>query len=224
MTIFDHVSTLKKQLLFLGKQSVRLLVVSKTKSIPEIEEAIHAGQLAFGENYVQEALEKIDILNQHQKYSNLEWHYIGRIQKNKINDLAKYFDWVQTLENQETAKKLNNACEKINKKLNVCIQVNISSESQKGGVLINDVNKLAKYIVEECPHLCLRGLMTIGLATQDEVCLKDMFCQLRSCYDTVKKQYASIDTLSMGMSNDMALAIECGSTMVRIGSAIFGER
>lgn len=233
MTIFDRVSALKKQLFLLGGKSVRLLAVSKKKSIGDVEEAIHAGQLAFGENYVQEAIEKIDIFNQHQKYPNLEWHYIGRIQKNKIKDLARYFDWVQTIENQETAKKLNQACEKLNKKLNVCIQVNISQESQKTGVILaNDVGatgwspllNLAKYIVENCPHLCLRGLMTIGLATQDETLLKTMFCQLASCYEDLKKQHVSVDTLSMGMSSDMALAIKCGSTMVRIGTEIFGQR
>ena len=230
MSVADNLSQIKNKISTLDNRYqcslnfTRLLAVSKTKSIAEIEGAIHAGQLAFGENYVQEAIEKIDILNQHQKYSNLEWHYIGRIQKNKINDLARYFDWVQTIEDQETAKKLNQACERLNKKLNVCLQVNISGESQKGGILIHDVNTLATYIVEECPHLCLRGLMTIGLATHDEACLKTMFCQLKSCYDVLKEQYTSIDTLSMGMSSDMALAIECGSTMVRIGTAIFGER
>ena len=202
--------------------SIYLLTVSKKKSVAQIEEAIHAGQFAFGENYVQEAIEKIQILNQ--KYKNLEWHYIGKIQTKKINLLAKYFDWVQTIEDQEAAKKLNQACEKLNTRINVCLQVNISDESQKGGVLIHEVNTLARYIVEACPNLCLRGLMTIGLATQDEVLLKAMFGQLKSCYDILKGQYKTVDTLSMGMSNDMALAIECGSTMVRIGTAIFGER
>ncbi|MES2204585.1 MAG: YggS family pyridoxal phosphate-dependent enzyme [Pseudomonadota bacterium] len=220
----DIISNLEKtkEMIRRASFSVCLLAVSKTKSTSQIEEAIHAGQFAFGENYVQEAAEKIQILNQ--KYSNLEWHYIGRIQKNKINLLANYFDWVQTVENEEVAKKLNAACEKMNKKLNVCIQVNISEESQKGGIFIHEVNMLASYIFEECPNLYLRGLMTIGLATEDKVRLKMMFCQLKSCYDGLKKQYARVDTLSMGMSHDMALAIECGSTMVRIGTAIFGER
>lgn len=205
-----------------ASNAVDLLAVSKTKSISEIEEAIHAGQLAFGENYVQEAIEKIHMLNQ--KYPNLEWHYIGRIQKNKINDLARYFNWVQTIEDRETAEKLNRACEKNQRKLNVCLQVNVSRESQKGGVAIDEVQVLANYIATKCPFLSFRGLMTIGLATQDKVLLKAMFCQLRSCYNALKDQYVSVDTLSMGMSSDMALAIECGSTTVRIGTAIFGER
>lgn len=222
MTIFDHVSALKKQLLLFEKEPMRLLAVSKTQSIAKIEEAIHAGQLAFGENYVQEAIEKIYILNQ--KYPQLEWHYIGRVQKNKIKDLVRYFDWIQTIEDQETAKKLNHACEKSNKTLNVCLQVNISDEPQKGGISMKDVSSLARYIIEECPHLCLRGLMTIGLATHDKARLKAMFCQLKSCYDALKIHYPSVDTLSMGMSGDMAVAMECGSTMVRIGTAIFGER
>lgn len=221
MDIISNLEKTKKMIRRVSS-SVCLLAVSKTKSTSQIEEAIHAEQLAFGENYVREAVEKIQILNS--KYSNLEWHYIGRIQKNKINPLAHYFDWVQTIESTEVAKKLDQACEKLTKKINVCIQVNISNELQKGGVVISEVNALAQFIVKECPRLCFRGLMTIGLATEDGVCLKTMFCQLKSCYDHLKEQYASVDTLSMGMSDDMALAIECGSTMVRIGSAIFGER
>jgi len=223
MAIVNTISILKNQLLILREHPpVRVLAVSKTKSISQIEEAIHAGQFSFGENYVQEAVEKIQFLNQ--KYENLEWHYIGRIQKNKIKDLARYFDWVQTIENQEMARQLNSACEKNNKKLNVCIQVNISDESQKGGILMSNINTIADYIAKECSHLCLRGLMTIGLATNDEARLKSMFCQLKSCYDDLKERYVSVDTLSMGMTADMILAIECGSTMVRIGTAIFGSR
>lgn len=223
MAIVNTISILKNQLLVLREYPpVRLLAVSKTKSISQIEETIHASQFSFGENYVQEAVEKIQFLNQ--KYENLEWHYIGRIQKNKIKDLARYFDWVQTIENQEMARQLNSACEKNNKKLNVCIQVNISDESQKGGILMSNINTLADYIAKECSHLCLRGLMTIGLATNDEARLKSMFCQLKSCYDDLKERYVSVDTLSMGMTADMILAIECGSTMVRIGTAIFGSR
>lgn len=228
MNIRDNFAHIKKTIFKLEKNyhrdanSVRLLAVSKKKSIADIEEVIHVGHFSFGENYVQEAIEKIRILNR--KYLNLEWHYIGRIQKNKISDLVQYFNWVQTIENQETAKKLNQVCEKLNRKLNVCLQVNISHEPQKGGVFISDVNMLAQYIVEYCPHLCLRGLMTIGSVTQDDARLKTMFCQLKSSYDVLKAQYTSVDTLSMGMSSDMALAIGCGSTMVRVGTAIFGER
>lgn len=202
--------------------SVRLLAVSKTQSIAEIEEAIHAGQFAFGENYVQEAIEKIRLINQ--KYVDLEWHYIGRIQKNKINDLVQYFDWLQTIENTQTAARLNNAREKYQRKLNVCLQVNISDEAQKGGLKLNDVPALAKYVVEECRWLNFRGLMAIGLATEESEALKTMFAQLRCCYEDLQTLYASVDTLSMGMSSDMALAIECGSTMVRVGTAIFGRR
>ncbi|MBP9726052.1 MAG: YggS family pyridoxal phosphate-dependent enzyme [Gammaproteobacteria bacterium] len=236
MDISDNLYKLRDQIFVLegrhcGRQgSVRLLAVSKTKSIAEIEEAIHVGQYFFGENYVQEAIEKIQALT---KYSNLEWHYIGRVQKNKVRSLAQYFDWVQTIETKEVAEKLNQACEKINRKINICLQVNIGCEPQKNGVLLienvgaagwSPLEVLAKHIVEKCPFLCLRGLMAIGLDTQDQKLLKQMFSQLRSCYDVLKKQYATVDTLSMGMSSDMALAIACGSTMVRIGTAIFGER
>jgi pyridoxal phosphate enzyme (YggS family) len=201
--------------------SVHLLAVSKKKSVTDIEKAITAGQTAFGENYVQEAIEKIQALK---KYPHLEWHYIGKIQKNKLKDLAKYFDWVQTLDSKEAAEKLNAACEKLNKKIQVCIQVNISDELKKNGVDIGEIQPLAEYIIEACPFLCLRGLMTIGLATQDEMLLKKMFKALKENYDTLKIQYANVDTLSMGMSSDLGIAIECGSTMVRVGTGIFGER
>jgi pyridoxal phosphate enzyme (YggS family) len=221
--IADNLIQIKKEISSFEKknQSVCLLAISKTKSLLEIEEAIGAGQYAFGENYVQEAIVKIQALK---KYPQLEWHYIGCIQKNKIKDLAQYFDWVQTLEDQEVAKKLNQACEKIKLKLNVCVQVNISLEPQKGGLGFDEIEILAKYIVEECPWLCLRGLMGVGLATQDGEALRAMFCQLRCFYDDLKNKYSSVDTLSMGMSDDMQLAIACGSTMVRIGTAIFGGR
>lgn len=222
MTISERLLALKKQFVLFEKQTVFLIAVSKTRSIEEIEEAIHAGQCVFGENYVQEAIEKIQTLNH--KYKDLEWHYIGTVQKNKIALLANNFNWVQTIDNEKTAKKLNDECYKINKKINVCIQVNISCERQKSGALIEDVPTLAKFIVNECPQLCLRGLMTIVLNTRDEDLLRKMFVEMRVYYDTLKVTCASIDTLSMGMSNDWKIAVNCGSTMVRIGSAIFGER
>ncbi len=236
MEIASNLARIKNKIKLLEKESLHLatsaslLAVSKTKSITKIEKAIHSGQFSFGENYVQEAIEKIQALK---KYSNLEWHYIGRVQKNKIKDLAQYFDWVQSIETKEVAEKLNQACENINRKINVCLQVNISCEPQKSGILLTEslgdagwspLEVFAKYIVEQCPWLCLRGLMAVGLNTQDEKLLKEMFSQLRSCYDVLRKQYPTVDTLSMGMSGDMALAIACGSTMVRIGAAIFGER
>ncbi len=200
---------------------VSLLAVSKTKSVSDIEEAIRCGQYMFGENYVQEAVDKIKALT---AYPSLEWHYIGRIQKNKIKFLAEYFDWVQTLSDQAEAEKLNMACAKLNKKMNVCIQVNVSDESQKSGLVIPSINALATFIVTSCPYLCLRGLMSIGLATDDTILLRKMFHTMRKEYDSLKSFYPSIDTLSMGMTADMELAIEAGSTMVRVGTAIFGGR
>ncbi len=217
--------TIANRLLHIQTQvpgSVSLVAVSKTKSAADIEQAIKAGQNVFGENYVQEAIEKIIILNQ--KYTNLEWHYIGKIQKNKIKDLARHFDWVQTLASEETAKKLNDACEKLQKKINVCIQINISGEGQKNGVDMSDATNISRYIVNFCPFLSLRGLMTIGLAAQDTALLEKMFNDMYQNYVTLKSCYPSIDTLSMGMSHDMEMAIKCGSTMLRIGAAIFGER
>lgn len=228
MDIVDSLIRVQQQIAMFEKQfnrrenSIRLLAVTKDKSIVDIEKIILAGQTVFGENYVKEAIAKIKVLNQ--KYRHLEWHYLGKLQKNKIKDIAKYFDWVQTLDNEEAARKLNTACEKLNKIMQVCIQVNVSEEPQKGGVSLSEVRRLSAYIVNVCPFLQLRGSMTIALATHNTLLLKKMFNEMKKNYDNLEVDYVGVDTLSMGMSNDMAVAIECGSTMVRVGTAIFGEK
>jgi len=225
--ISENILAIKKRLSVLVKHRfhaenpVRLLAVSKTTSISDIEAAIHAGQYAFGENYLQEAYQKIEGLK---KYNHLEWHYIGKIQKRKIKRLAQYFDWIQTLTSTDEAIKLNAACERLSKKMQVCIQINISHESQKNGIMALGMMDLAEYIVDYCPFLSLRGLMVMGEKTNDHHHLSQMFQQARAHYDRLKMYSSHVDTLSMGMSHDMVTAIESGATMVRIGTAIFGER
>ncbi|MCD8525274.1 MAG: YggS family pyridoxal phosphate-dependent enzyme [Gammaproteobacteria bacterium] len=225
--ISDNIREIKERLFVLAKHRfhsedpVTLLAVSKTRSISDIEAAIQAGQCAFGENYLQEAYQKIEKLK---KYRHLEWHYIGKIQKRKINRLAQYFDWIQTLTSEDEATKLNAACEKLSKKIQVCLQVNISNESQKNGMMALGIIDLANYIIACCPFLSLRGLMVMGGKTNDHHHLSQIFQQARTHYDRLKMNASHVDTLSMGMSHDMVTAIESGATMVRIGTAIFGER
>lgn len=194
---------------------VQLLAVSKTKPTSAILEAYAAGQRAFGENYVQDAIEKIKALDEY----NLEWHFIGKVQSNKTKHVAEYFDWVQTVADEKIAKRLNEH----GKPLNICIQVNISQEPQKAGVCYEAIDELAKTI-NALPNLTLRGLMAIAENTKDEASVKQSFMELNNKYLALKESYSTVDTLSMGMTNDMELAIECGSTMVRVGTAIFGKR
>lgn len=193
--------------------SVLLLAVSKKQSAEKIREAYLAGQKYFGENYVQEAIKKQSELSD----LNIEWHFIGKIQSNKIKLIAKHFDWVHSVDKFSTAEKLNHQCELLNKKLNICIQVNIDNEKTKSGVLPKDVFELAKKITA-LSHLTLCGLMIIpaqgtkgapGMALLQQQLIQQGF---------------KLDTLSMGMSADFEAAIAAGSTIVRIGTAIFGER
>lgn len=218
MRVFERVKTIKEQL----PCFVRLLAVSKQQPIAAIEEAIAAQQFAFGENYAQEAVEKIQHLAS--RYANLEWHYLGKIQKNKIILLARYFDWVQTIDKLSTAQQLDRACQKLNKKMNICLQVNSSAEPQKGGVELSAASGLADAIVATCPALYLRGLMGMGSVTEDAGRLRQIFQGLNTRYAELSRQYDTMDTLSMGMSGDFGLAITCGSTMVRLGTTLFGAR
>ncbi|AZG74204.1 YggS family pyridoxal phosphate-dependent enzyme [Shewanella livingstonensis] len=200
---------------------ISLLAVSKTKPISDIIAAYKAGQRQFGENYVQEGETKIIALQA--DYSDIEWHFIGPLQSNKTKIVAEYFDWMHTLSRDKIAQRLHEQRPSNKAPLNVCIQVNISQEDSKSGVNATDVAALALTIAT-LPHLKLRGLMAIPTATDDTQLQQQEFAQLKQLFDQLKQQYPSVDTLSMGMSGDMDIAIANGSTMVRIGSAIFGER
>ncbi|MGI2173227.1 YggS family pyridoxal phosphate-dependent enzyme [Shewanella ulleungensis] len=200
---------------------ISLLAVSKTKPINDIITAYEAGQRQFGENYVQEGETKITALAA--DYPDIEWHFIGPLQSNKTKIVAEHFDWMHTVSRDKIAQRLNDQRPDSKLPLNVCIQVNISQEDSKSGVDANQVATLA-LTISQLPNLMLRGLMAIPTATDNTQLQQQEFANLKVLYDQLKLQYPSIDTLSMGMSGDMDIAIANGSTMVRIGSAIFGER
>ena len=198
--------------------NIQLLAVSKGQDEKKIEEVFEVGQKLFGENYVQEAIEKQKKL----VHLDIKWHFIGPIQSNKCKLIAENFSWVHSVDRIKVANKLNDA---INDKtlINVCIQVNISNEDSKSGLKINEIDSLAEHI-NTLDKLTLRGLMAIPTNTSDDEILRNEYKQLKVIYENLKKKYASVDTLSMGMSNDYLLAIENGSNLVRIGSKIFGKR
>ncbi|MCW9709945.1 YggS family pyridoxal phosphate-dependent enzyme [Avibacterium sp. 21-586] len=202
---------------------VSLLAVSKTKPVEAILQAYQAGQRQFGENYVQEGVEKIEYFERHNV--DLEWHFIGPLQSNKSRLVAEHFDWMQTLDRAKIADRLNDQRPHYKKPLNVLIQINISDESSKSGIQPVEMLDLAKHI-KNLPHLCLRGLMAIPAPTDDIHQQKHAFMQMQQLFQQLQCSLpeCQIDTLSMGMSDDLTAAIECGSTMVRIGTAIFGAR
>lgn len=201
------------------KNSVQLIAVSKTKPVADIAEAIAAGQRDFGENYVQEGVEKVTHFND----KSLTWHFIGPLQSNKSRQVAENFDWVHTIDRLKIAKRLNEQRGVYQQPLQVLIQVNISGEDSKSGVLPTEVMSLAKEIVS-FERLTLRGLMTIGVKTDDVDVINQQFSTMNELLTQLKTQYTTVDTLSMGMSSDIEHAINNGSTMVRVGSAIFGAR
>lgn len=195
-----------------GAPGVTLLAVSKGQSLERIREAAAAGQLAFGENYVQEALDKIAAL------PALEWHLIGPLQSNKTRLAAEHFAWVQTIDRERIARRLSEQRPAGMAPLNVLIQVNASGELSKSGVAFAEVDALASAVCR-LPNLRLRGLMAIP----EPGAPRERYRETRALFDALKGRY-TWDTLSMGMSADMALALAEGSTMVRIGTAIFGPR
>lgn len=203
--------------------SVTLLAVSKTKPVSAIQEAIAAGLTEFGENYVQEGVEKVTFFKQTQPEQVLCWHFIGPIQSNKTRPVAESFDWVHTIDRAKIAERLNAQRPDELRSLQVLIQVNISNQASKSGVAPNEVFALAK-LITSLPKLCLRGLMCIPEPTDDPIKQKEIFAKMAHIGQQLSEIYPSVDTLSMGMSDDMTAAIETGSTMIRIGTAIFGRR
>lgn len=197
-------------------QQVTLLAVSKTKTSQMIEQAYLSGQRAFGESYIQEAVEKI---NQLLQFTDITWHFIGPIQSNKTKLIAENFSWVHSIDRIKVAKRLNDHRSSKDTPLNVCLQVNISGEESKSGVTIDELNDLVN-VIQECEHLILRGLMAIP----EKDASTQSFEKMQQLFNELKKSHPSVDTLSMGMSGDLSTAISAGSTMVRVGSAIFGAR
>jgi len=198
---------------------VQLLAVSKTWPAQSLREAAAAGQVTFGENYLQEALSKITQLQD----LDIVWHFIGPIQSNKTKDIAQHFDWVQSIDRLKIAHRLASQRPPHLAPLNVCIQVNIDNESTKSGVDETTLWPLAAEI-SSLNQIVLRGLMVIPSKTDDTEQQRLSFRKAHALYQRLADKYPTVDTLSMGMSADMAVAISEGSTMVRIGSAVFGQR
>ncbi|MDH5894139.1 YggS family pyridoxal phosphate enzyme [Vibrio splendidus] len=204
-------------------ESVQLLAVSKTKPIDAILEAALGGQVAFGENYVQEGVDKVKHFSEQHSNLNLEWHFIGPIQSNKTRPIAESFQWVHSVERDKIAQRLSDQRPSELPPLQVLIQVNTSGEESKSGTSEETVFVLAE-LISSLPNLTLRGLMSIPANVSDYQSQLNAFSQLAELKDKLAAKYPNIDTLSMGMSGDMDAAVEAGSTMVRIGTAIFGAR
>jgi len=198
---------------------INLLAVSKTFAPDALREAYQAGQTCFAESYVQEALDKIAALQD----LPIEWHYIGPIQSNKTRAIAENFAWVHSVDRLKIAKRLSEQRPAHLPPLQVCLQVNISQEASKSGAVPDEVDALA-HAIAKLPNLKLRGLMAVP-APSDEIAAQRLpFAKLRELRDQLNRQGLQLDTLSMGMSHDFAAAIAEGATIVRIGTAIFGDR
>ncbi len=203
-----------------GRPAPRLLAVSKRQPAAAIAALAAAGQRAFGENYVQEAQAKqAELADQ-----ALEWHLIGHLQSNKAAVAAQAFDWVQTLDRAKLVPLLAAARPDVRGPLNVLIQVNIDDEASKHGCRPEEADVLAGAVAAASPRLALRGLMAIPAPVEDMGRRRDAFARMKTLFDTLAVRHPSMDTLSMGMSEDFELAIAQGATMVRVGTALFGER
>ncbi len=198
---------------------VKLLAVSKTKSAEDIRQAFNAGQSCFGENYLQEALLKINDLQD----LSIEWHFIGAIQSNKTRELAENFAWVHSVDRLKVAHRLSRRRDASLAPLNICLQINISHEVSKSGFSPEDINGAVDEIIN-LPNIQLRGLMAIPAKADNFEDQRKTFAQMHTVLQRLQLKHPQLDTLSMGMSNDMQAAIAEGSTMVRVGMAIFGAR
>lgn len=199
---------------------VHLLAVSKTFGPDAVREAYQSGQREFGENYIQEGIEKMALLVD---LPGIVWHMIGPIQSNKTRVVAEHFAWVHSVDRLKTAERLSAQRPAHLAPLQVCVQVNIDGGLNKSGVAPAQAAQLASEVAQ-LPGLRLRGVMVIPEPTPDLVAARAIFQRARDLFNTLKLQHAGVDTLSMGMSADMPLAVAAGSTMVRVGTAIFGRR
>ncbi len=228
-TITSHLQTITKNIEAAAKKAdrnpdtVHLLAVSKTRPPEDILEAAEAGQLAFGENYEQEAVGKIEAIKKSRPDLKLEWHFIGPIQSNKTRSIAEHFDWVHSVDREKIARRLSEQRPDHLGPLNICLQINISNEKTKSGILPEDMLKLAESI-SAMPNLRLRGLMAIPEPESDPARQRQPFAAMKALFDQLVQAGYNVDTLSMGMSDDMETAIQEGATTVRIGTAIFGKR
>lgn len=228
-SIADNIGTvtrrIQKATLKAGRKpgSVHLLAVSKTRPANDLRTAYGAGQRAFGESYVQEALDKIDALAD---LDAIEWHFIGPVQSNKTRQIAGSFEWVHSVDRLKIAHRLDEQRDNALPPLNICLQVNINNEDTKSGCALEDLTELADAI-EDMPNLSLRGLMAIPDPDQPEAELRSSFRKLANALKKLRQEAPGcgpLDTLSMGMSGDLEMAIEEGATWVRVGTALFGPR
>jgi len=200
-------------------ESVRLLAVSKKQPLEKILEAVAGGQRDFGENFVQEGVDKIEALAE----KGLTWHFIGHLQSNKTRIVAEYFDWVHTIDRLKVARRLSEQRPAERPPLNICLQVNVDNEASKSGLRIDQVAGLAA-ACRDLPGIRLRGLMCLPAIRDDFESQREPFRRLRELADALRADGLPLDTLSMGMSGDFRAAIFEGATLVRIGTALFGER
>ena len=200
-------------------ENISLLAVSKKQPLTAIKEAYNLGQVDFGENFVQEGVEKIKELNN----KNINWHFIGHIQSNKTRLISENFDWVHTVDRIKIAERLSKQRPEHANNLNICIQINVDDEKTKSGVDIKNVYDLC-YAIDELPNLNLRGLMCLPMTRSDHEQQRQPFKVLKKLYEDLNKERFNLDTLSMGMTNDFNSAIQEGSTIIRIGTALFGPR
>jgi len=199
--------------------SAQLLAVSKTKPASALQQAFNAGQRAFGENYLQEALEKQQALTD----LNIEWHFIGPIQSNKTRPIAENFDWVHSVEREKIARRLSEQRPAHLPPINVCLQVNLDHEATKSGISLAELPAMLESVAQ-LPNICVRGLMAIPAKREGFEAQKTALEPLSAALDELRDQYPTLDTLSMGMSADLEAAISAGATYVRVGTDIFGSR
>ena len=224
--VIDNIHTAQEQIAELEQQSgrprgsVTLLAVSKRQPVSRIREAAAAGLRDFGENYLQEAVDK---QRQLEDLSNLIWHFIGPIQSNKTRGISENFDWVHSVSRSKIARRLSEQRPLHLKPLNVCIQINLSEEDTKSGTTTTQAADLCE-LADSLESIRLRGLMAIPAPTDNGEAQRDNFITLSRLFDKLKSKHPSMDTLSMGMSNDYGRAILQGSTMIRLGTALFGPR
>ncbi len=225
MTIADRIKKVRQDLheisdkYHIDPKSLKLLAVSKTHPASSIQAAYEEGVADFGESFIQEAVTKIEQLSQ----LEICWHFIGPIQSNKTRLIAEHFDWVQSVDREKILLRLNQQRGTDKPPLNICIQVNFFAEPQKKGAKPEDLPQLLD-LASQLPHIKLRGLMIIPPKTADFDQQYAQFKQVSQCFERYKQQYPQMDCLSMGMSGDCEAAIAAGSSMLRIGTAIFGPR
>ena len=201
---------------------VLLLVVSKNQSVPEIEVFYKLGLINFGESRVQELLKKKDELP-----GDICWHFIGHLQSNKARNIAPFIDTVHSIDSLETARELSRRAEQHKRLIKVLVEVNISGEEQKNGIMPENALEFTHKVVKECPRLVLSGLMGMASYEEEVERTRPQFLALRALRDSIAERHPELiafKELSMGMTNDFEVAIECGATMIRVGSALFGER